>query len=122
MKLNEAKQILNKNGFICEGIRDGDDPEFAKWLRKHFQEDMPDGCLVKSVTANDGTAIIDFRGYPRFQQLKIIWRYFDEEGNYSLYIDDKKVLTSHAYDIQDLTQQIHEFFAGSNWFYRRTHG
>lgn len=122
MKLNEAKQILNKNGFICESIRDGDDPEFAKWLRKHFQEDMPKGCLVKQVFAGNGEAVIRFAGYPRSQELEIVWNYFDEDGSYSIYIDQHEVHDGVAVDIADLIEQVKDFFAGSNWFVRRTHG
>lgn len=121
MQLNEAQKILNKAGFVCEGIRDGEDPEFARSLRKHFQEGMPDGCLVKQCFAANGEAVIRFAGYPRSSKLEIVWEYFDEDGSYSIYINSKEVHEGVAIDIPDLIDQVRDFFAPSYWFTRRTH-
>ena len=126
MKLNEAKKILKDNGFITEALSTSKDVEFAKKLKDTFKKGMPDGCLVKSVFAANGEAIINFAGYPRFQKLKVKWNYdvddYDEDKEFFVFIDDEAVLDGYADTAKDLTQQIRDFFAGSNWFYRRTHG
>ena len=117
----DKEKELTDAGFIVEGIRDGEDPEFAKSLRKRFQEGMPDGCLVKQVFAANGEAVIRFAGYPRSSKLEIVWEYFDEDGSYSIYIDSKEVHEGVAIDIPDLIDQVRDFFAPSYWFTRRTH-
>lgn len=121
MKLDEAKKILNKAGFVCESIRDGDDPEFARSLRKKFKEGMPEECLIKQVFAANGEAVIRFASYPRSSKLEIVWEYFDEDGSYSIYIDSKEVHKGVAIDIADLIEQVRDFFAPSYWFTKRTH-
>ena len=125
MKLDEAKKILEDNGFITEALSTSKDVEFAKKLKDTFKKGMPDGCLVKSVFAANGEAFINFAGYPRFQKLELEWVYDndepDEEGAYTLFIDGDPVQDGYADTAKDLTQQIRAFFAGSNWFIRRTH-
>ena len=126
MKLNEAKKILKDNGFITEALSTSKDVEFANMLKDIFKKGMPDGCLIKNVFAANGEAYINFAGYPRFQKLELEWVYdndeSDEQGTYTLSIDGDPVKDGYADTAKDLTQQIREFFAGSNWFYRRTHG
>lgn len=117
----ESVEELEDAGFIVEGIRDGEDPEFARSLRKRFQEGMPEGCLVKQVFAANGEAVIRFAGYPRSSKLEIVWEYFDEDGSYSIYIDSKEAHSGVAIDIPDLIEQVRDFFAPSYWFTRRTH-
>ena len=126
MKLDEAKQILKDNGFITEALSTSEDVEFAKKLKDTFKKGMPDGCLVKSVFAANGEAIINFAGYPRFQKLEVKWNYdaddYDEDKEFFVFIDGEAVLDGYADTAEDLTRQIRKFFAGSYWFVRRTHG
>ena len=126
MKLDEAKQILKDNGFITEALSTSKDDAFAKKLKDTFEKGMPNGCLVKSVFAANGEAFINFAGYPRSQKLEVEWVYDsdepDEQGAYTISIDGDYVQDGYADTAKDLTQQIREFFAGSNWFVRRTHG
>ena len=125
MQLNEAQKILNNAGFVCEGIRDGEDPELAKSLKKQFQTRMPDGCLVKQVFAANGEAVIRFAGYPRSSRLEVVWEYADyihgDDGSYSIIINSKEVHEGVAADVTDLVKQGRDFFAPSYWFTKRTH-
>jgi hypothetical protein len=128
MKLDEAKQILKQNGFITEKLVTKDElADIIKGkLKNAFEEGMPKGCLVKQITIEDGEATIRFAGYPRHQKLELYWTYdaieTEDDKIFSLYIDDNPVLDGYADTAKDLVRQIREFFAGSNWFYRRTHG
>ena len=125
MELNEAQQILNKAGLVCEAIQDGPDPELTTLLKKEFQTGMPDGCLVKQVFAANGEAVIRFAGYPRSSRLEVIWEYADyrhgEDGTYAIIINSKEVHEGVAADVTDLIEQVRDFFAPSYWFTRRTH-
>lgn len=120
MKLDEAKKILEDNGFITERLVTKDELAgiIKDNLKNAFEKGMPKGYLVKQITIADGKATIRFVGYPRHQKLELYWTYdaieIEDDKIFTLYVDDNPVLDGYADTAEDLVRQIREFIAGSN--------